>query len=103
MFALSETGALEVVIWMLEPKSRSSRRTANVLNQCPMSPAQRPPSNVGRLSVFCEYILLPFVNKEVALAYGKAAQRQVGNPSRDKDEGGQSQGEVVGCFPERKS
>ena len=35
-------------------------------------------------SVCCEYVLLPFVNKEAALAYGRAEQSKEGNLSRDR-------------------
>ena len=40
--------------------------------------------DVGFPSVCCEYVLLPLVNKEAALAYGKAEYSKAGNPSRDR-------------------
>ena len=33
-------------------------------------------------SVYCDYILLPLVNKEAALAYGRAEYSKKGNPRR---------------------
>ena len=35
-------------------------------------------------SVCCEYVLLSLVNKEAALAYGRAEYSKVENPSRDR-------------------
>ena len=40
--------------------------------------------DVGFPSVCCKYVLLPLVNKESALAYGRAEYSKVGNPSRDR-------------------
>ena len=35
-------------------------------------------------SVCCEYVSLLLVNKEAALAYGRAEYSKAGNPSRDR-------------------
>ena len=40
--------------------------------------------HVGFTSVFCEYVLLLLVNKEAALAYGRAEYSKAENPSRDR-------------------
>ena len=40
--------------------------------------------DVGFPSVGCEYVLLPLVSKEAALANGRAVYSKVGNPSRDR-------------------
>ena len=37
-------------------------------------------------SVCCEYVLLPLVNKEVALAYSRAEYSKAKIPSSDRDE-----------------
>ena len=39
---------------------------------------------MGFPSVCCEYVLLPLVNKEAALTYGRAEYSKAGNPSRDR-------------------
>ena len=39
--------------------------------------------NVEFPSVCCEYVLLPMVSKEAALAYGKAEYSQAGNLNRE--------------------
>ena len=39
---------------------------------------------MGFSSVCCKYVLLPLVNKEAALAYGRAEYSKVGNPSRNR-------------------
>ena len=41
------------------------------------------PTNVGFPSAGCEYVLLPVVNKEATLGYGRAEYSKAGNPSRD--------------------
>ena len=40
--------------------------------------------DVGFPSVWYEYVLLPLVNKEATLAYGRAECSKVGNPSRNR-------------------
>ena len=40
--------------------------------------------DVGFPSVWYEYVLLPLVNKESALAYGRIEYSKSGNPSRDR-------------------
>ena len=40
--------------------------------------------DVGFPSVCYEYVLFPLVNKDIALAYGKAEYNKAGNPSRDR-------------------
>lgn len=37
---------------------------------------------MGYLSIDWEYVFLPLVYKEAAMAYGKAEYSQVGNPSK---------------------
>ena len=46
--------------------------------------SQKRGDDVGVSSVCCEYILLPLVTKETALAYGRVEYNKVGNPSRDR-------------------
>ena len=41
---------------------------------------------MGCSSVYCEYVLLSLVNKEAALAYGRAEYSKAGIPSRDRGE-----------------
>ena len=41
-------------------------------------------NDVGFPSVFCEYVLLPLVNKEAVLAYGREEYGKAGNPSIDR-------------------
>ena len=41
--------------------------------------------DVGYPYICCEYVLLPLVNKEAALVYGRAEYSKAGIPSRDKE------------------
>ena len=54
-----------------------------IMNRTAMNMVEQV-SDVRFPSVCCEYILLPLVNKEASLAYGRAEYSKVGNPSRDK-------------------
>ena len=40
--------------------------------------------DVGFPFVCCEYVLLPLVNNETALVYGRAEYSKMGNPNRDR-------------------
>ena len=42
--------------------------------------------DVGCLSVCCEYVLLPSVNKETDLVNSQAEESHMGNPGKDKGE-----------------
>ena len=42
--------------------------------------------DMGCPSVCCEYVLLPLVDKEAALSYGRAEYSKLGNSSRDTGE-----------------
>ncbi|KAL6036781.1 hypothetical protein STEG23_035083, partial [Scotinomys teguina] len=54
------------------------------------------------ISVCCEYMLLPLVNKEAALTYGKTGDTQVGNPREIQGEERQSQRRCCELPPEKQ-
>lgn len=56
--------------------------------QFPLRVYPQQPNDVGCPSVFCEYVILPLVNKEADSANRQAEQSQVGNPSKDKEKKG---------------
>ena len=51
---------------------------------CPINASQHSHCDVGFPSVCGEYVLLPLVNKEVALAYGRTEYFKTSNSSRDR-------------------